>query len=322
LNSQEAANPLMSIDPIQRLAKSDGLRIWVAIMLLGVLAACQSGEPGSFGGADRLPVTAGPLKPFKDDLFAYRAPLEIRDQGDYALIPYDPSKDINARDEIPVRKVSSRYVRELPENALHDITFESDGRQLKANAVGKLEGKQPFTVIALYGRGGDRNWGVDDERYGGNFNRLKNLVRDAGGLYVTPDFTDFGEKGLKDIISLIQRFEKTSRKLVLACSSMGCGIVWSLLSDPETAKLIDGAVFLGTFPYDGYAEVAGPKRSPIVLAHGSIDAVYPVEEMENFYDRLHSKGQRVKLRVFRNGKHGAPVRMIDWRDTLNWILTR
>ncbi len=312
----------MSIDPFQRLAKTLFFRSWVAILLAGFLAACQSGETASFGPKDRLPVAAGPLKPFKDDLFAYRAPLEVRDGGDYALIPYDPLKDINARDEIPVRKVSSRYVRELPENALQDFTYESAGRQLKAYAVGKLQGQQPFTVIALYGRGGDRNWGVDDERYGGNFNRLKNLVRDAGGLYVTPDFTDFGDKGVKDILSLIKRFGKSSRKLVLACSSMGCGITWSLLSSPETAKLIDGAVFLGTFPYDGFAEVAGPERPPIVLAHGSIDAVYPVKEMENFYERLHAKGQRVRLRVFNNGKHGAPVRMIDWRDTLNWILAR
>ncbi len=30
----------------------------------------------------------------------------------------------------------------------------------------------------------------------------------------------------------------------------------------------------------------------------------------------------IKLIVFDTGKHGTPIRMIDWRLVLNWMLTK
>ena len=177
-------------------------------------------------------------------------------------------------------------------------------------------------MIYLHGRDGNREWGFDDERFGGNFNRLKNLITAAGGLYLSPDFTDFGDAGKEDIASLIDRFGQSSRKLVLACGSLGGKICWSLLTDPRVAPTIDGAVFLGGIPDSGFAERAGPTGPPIVFAHGSSDPVYSVEAMQKFYNSLRAKGQPLRMRVFQTGNHGTPVRMIDWRDTLNWILTR
>ncbi len=36
-------------------------------------------------------------------------------------------------------------------------------------------------MIFIHGRGGDRKLGANDKRFGGNFNRLKNLAVDNGG---------------------------------------------------------------------------------------------------------------------------------------------
>ncbi|MCP4935956.1 MAG: hypothetical protein GY927_17535, partial [bacterium] len=43
------------------------------------------------------------LKPHKDKLFKYRTAIKIEDKGGFIRAPYDPLRDINGRDEIPVR---------------------------------------------------------------------------------------------------------------------------------------------------------------------------------------------------------------------------
>ncbi len=54
------------------------------------------------------------LKPHKDKLFKYRKLIESQDNGDFVRAPYDPLKDINERDEIPVRKVKTYYTSSRP----------------------------------------------------------------------------------------------------------------------------------------------------------------------------------------------------------------
>ena len=54
------------------------------------------------------------LKPYKDKLFKYRKPLKVEDDGDFVRAPYDPLRDINARDEVPVRKVKTYYTSARP----------------------------------------------------------------------------------------------------------------------------------------------------------------------------------------------------------------
>jgi hypothetical protein len=190
-------------------------RAATVVLLAASIAACQSAgsefAARQGANANHLLVASGPLQPFKETKFSYRPPVEVRDAGDYAVIPYDETKDINERDEIPIRRVRSGYTQKLPRAAAHDIVYRSGPRQLEALAAGKLEGNRPFTVIYLHGREGNREWGFDDERFGGNFNRLKYLIVAAGGLYVSPDFRDFEEKGREDIASLVNRFALTSR---------------------------------------------------------------------------------------------------------------
>jgi len=272
------------------------------------------------------PAYAQVLAPYKERLFSYRSPIEIRDNGDFLRLPYDVRLDINKRDAQPVRKVKGFYVSSRPKRHEKDLAIEANGRQITHFAVGKVKGPAAMTVIFIHGRDGTRDLGFSDERFGGNFNRLKNLMFRNGGLYISTDFTDFKEEGARDIAAMVAHYRPlTSGKLVLACGSMGTFLCWRLMGASRVNTLVDGYVILGGFPdprflSSGQASVPVPQK-PIYFAHGSIDSVYPWKDTHRFYEALRKKspGYPVRYALFNTGKHGTPVRMIDWRAALNWI---
>lgn len=291
------------------------------------LAACQTTDTLSSAKiTDGRKVLNGPLGPQKDALFAYRPALEQRDNGDYLLVPYDEQRDINGRDEMPVRKVRSNYTDRLPASAIRDFTYASQTRTLAVYGAGKVDGDARVSVIYLHGKGGTREWGFDDERFGGNFNRLKNLMVKNSGAYYSPDFTDFEVDGTEDISNLIAEiFAKRGGKIVVACGSLGNKLCWSLANNGVTLKLISGFVILSGFPDADFLRVAYSGAFapvPVYIAHGSGDKVYDVALMDDFYSALKAKNYPAQMTVFDTGNHGTPIRMIDWRQALNWILSR
>jgi len=307
----------------------------LAGVLMLALAGCQgaSTDAGTAMSADTAKHTAawtgphkGLLAPFKERAFRYRTPLEVSDGGRFMRVPYDELIDINKRDELPVRKVKSWYVRKLPRGAEVEREYEAGGRKLQYWAMGRLSGGSKMTVIYLHGRGGNRDWGFDDERFGGNFNRLKNLMLNAGGAYLSPDFTDFKADGLADIKALIAKYRPlTSGKLIIACGSLGNTLCWNLAEDKSASSAIDGLVMLAAFPDDAFLSSPVVRSSgrhiPMMIAHGSWDPYYDYKQMLAFFRKLRktSPDYPVRFILFDTGKHGAPLRMIDWRDTLNWI---
>ncbi len=271
-------------------------------------------------------VSAFEIKPFKDRLFKYRKAIEVQNNGDFKILPYDPKRDINKRDELPVRKVRGNYVSSKPTREQIDTSITQDGRTVTHFAVGALNGNSKMTVIFLHGRDGSRHIGFSDEKFGGNFNRVKNLMFRNGGIYVSSDFTDFKKEGLKDISALVSHYRpKTSGKLVIACGSMGSFLCWELVKDKKASAMIDGYVIMGGFPDPSFlasGNLTTPAGNPpIYFAHGSIDNVYNWENIHRYYKALRAKtpGYPVRLSLFDGGKHGTPVRMIDWRVALNWI---
>ena len=295
-----------------------------------LLAGCQTASVDMAAGEGgwRGP-QSGPIGPFKERLYAYRSPVEADDGGRLLRIPYDELVDINERDEVPVRKVRGFWTKGLPRGVETTRSFENAGNTLQYRAAGKLDGGSTMTVIYVHGRGGDKEWGFDDERFGGNFNRLKNLLHAAGGAYISTDFTDFGAAGLSDIKALVAKYRRlTTGKLVVACGSMGNSHCWSIAQDRSFATMVDGIVALAAFPDDRFlnSPVArgSPKQIPLIIAHGSADPDYDYRATLAMYRKLRAAHPRypVRFKLFMTGKHGAPVRMIDWRDTLNWIAAR
>jgi hypothetical protein len=285
--------------------------------------------PTFFAGAALLlssaPAQATSLDAFKDDLFAYPATLSSGDGGDYLVVDYQEQRDINERDEVPERRVKKKYVSLGVRSAQQDLKLRSDAGDIRFYAVGKTEGASIITVY-LHGKGGSRKQGVDDFTFGGNFNRIKNLMTDNGGLYLSPDFSDFDDQGAEEIAALIEHYASASpgAKVFVACGSMGGFICWKLAGDNRVASRLSGLLLLGSVFDEGFARTPAFKRKvPVFFGHGSRDTVFAVEGQEAFYRSLRTAkgGYPARFVRFESGTHGTPIRMTDWRDTLNWMLS-
>jgi len=149
------------------------------------------------------------LKPFKDDLFAYPGLLAEEDGGARLVVDYKEMRDINQRDEVPERRVKGDYVRLSVRSAQKDLSLKTGQGEIRHFAVGKADGASAI-VIYMHGQGGSRRQGVDDFTFGGNFNRIKNLMWENGGLYLSPDFSEFGPKGVAEIAALLDHYASRS----------------------------------------------------------------------------------------------------------------
>ncbi|WP_245513410.1 MULTISPECIES: alpha/beta hydrolase [unclassified Mesorhizobium] len=266
------------------------------------------------------------LKPFKDDLFAYPATLSSGDNGAYTVLDYREMRDINQRDEVPERRVHAQFTDPGVRKVQQDLMLKTDAGDVRHVAVGKAEGAAVI-VLYLHGQGGSRRQGVDDFTFGGNFNRLKNLMADNGGLYLSPDFPDFGDKGAAQVAALIDHYAETSpgAKIFVACGSMGGILCWKLADRKDTGGRIDGLLLLGSLWDESFlTSPAFKRRVPVFFGQGSHDVVFAVEKQEAFFRSILAKSKAYPTRFvrFETGTHGTPIRMVDWRGTLNWMLSK
>ncbi|RAZ89943.1 alpha/beta hydrolase [Mesorhizobium hawassense] len=265
------------------------------------------------------------LKSFKDDLFAYPATLSTSDNGAYTVLDYREMRDINQRDEVPEKRVHAQYTDPGVRKVQQDLMLKTDVGDVRHVAVGKTE-RASIIVLYLHGQGGSRKQGVDDFTFGGNFNRIKNLMAANNGLYLSPDFPDFGDKGAAQVAALIDHYAETSpgAKIFVACGSMGGMICWKLADRKDTGGRINGLLLLGSLWDDSFlASPAFKRRVPVFFGQGSHDVVFPIEKQEAFFRSiLARKAYPTRFVRFETGTHGTPIRMVDWRGTLNWMLTR
>jgi len=265
----------------------------------------------------------GPIKPFKDELFSRMTVLQSSDGGAYEVIDYQEMRDINGRDREPERRVKDEYVSLGVRGSQQNETLELAGRRLDVTRVGQAEGAA-FTVIFIHGRGGDRRLGVNDYTFGGNFNRLKNLAAGNGGTYYSPSVTSFDDKGVADIAALIRyAFDRSSgRPVILACASMGGFICQGISRDAQAVRYLKGVALLGGPPDPVLPKSALAKRKlPIYFAHGGSDSVYKSEDQAAVYRKLKAARYPTRFTLFATGSHGTPIRMVDWRKVLNFLLT-
>jgi pimeloyl-ACP methyl ester carboxylesterase len=279
------------------------------------LAALVFAQPAS---------AAQQLKPFKDKLFAYPAVLATSDGGAHITVDYQEMRDINGRDAVPERRAKLDYISASVLGVQQDLALTSNsGAKITHVAVGKREGAS-MIVLYLHGQGGSRKQGVDDFTFGGNFNRIKNLMAANGGLYLSPDFPDFGEKGAGQIAELIEHYSDASpnARVFVACGSMGGGLCWALARDPDVVSKLGGLLLLGSHWDDAFLTSAAFKaKLPVLFAQGSRDPVFPVEKQEAFFRKIRTSSANYPTRFirFESGTHGTPIRMIDWRESLNWM---
>jgi predicted esterase len=262
------------------------------------------------------------IAPFKDAEFQWPGVLSGSWESGFATVDYNELRDINARDEIPEKRAGKSYVDLSVRRAQEDLKIPTIVGDVKVIATGQSNAAK-FVVIYIHGQGGSRLQGAEDFTFGGNFNRLKNLVARSGGLYLSADFTDFGETGLAEITALIGRARggaNANAAVIVACASQGGAICNGLALSPVGGTL-GGMLFLGASP-DGrlLQSDAWLNRVPIYIGHGSADTVFAIAKVEAFHRRLSANGYPAKMARFETGSHGTPIRMTDWRQVLNWMM--
>lgn len=273
----------------------------------------------------RAPVT---LPPFKDALFAYPEPSAVLEGSALKDVPYSEARDIDQRDEIPERRVKGAYVERLPSALVAEETLPTPDGAIAWTRVGNVQTATAI-VVFVHGRNGDRRLGMNDWTFGGNFNRLKNLMTRAGSAYVTVDGGLLGAEDARRVGALVRRLraQNDNGRIVLACGSMGGELCWTMLAEKPVASAIDGLVLLGANSdrsrFDAMRKASG-RDIPIFLAHGTRDKVYALERQRAFFEAVRTRQPAYPIRmvIFDDGNHGTPIRMIDWRETLNWMLAR
>lgn len=268
------------------------------------------------------------LAPYKDELFRYGTVLETAADGAFRVVDYDEMRDINGRDEVPEKKAQRKYVSLKTKRVENHLTYQAGGRTLKYVGAGATKGRASMVVIYLHGQNGTRYQGADDWTFGGNFNRVKNMTVAAGGAYLSPDFSNFEGAGTAEIKALMQDYAARSpgAPIFIACGSYGGKLCWSLARDAEAASMISGLILLGSLSDPGFLKTAamkpGGRRIPIFIGHGSRDPIIDWKTQQAFFDQVRKKspGYPIQFVLFQSGNHGTPIRMTDWRETLNWML--
>jgi hypothetical protein len=278
----------------------------------------------SLSGASGAP----PLAPYKDDLFENHVVRTLYG-GDYRFIEYSRDRDLYGRDEVVEKRAFAKYVSLDPNRVQSDLVLKAGGRTVRYVGVGKTAGNARFVVVFLHGDRGSRFQAVDDWSFGGNFNRLKNLVVRNDGVYLSADFANFGRNGANDILALMKAYAAKSPEapIIVACTSRSGELCFRLIADRDAAPLLAGVVLLGTGNEDSFFESPAftepSRRVPIFIGHGSGDSLLTWVTQELFFKKVKAAepDYPIRLDVYVDGAHGTPMRLIDWRLVLNWMIS-
>ncbi len=272
-----------------------------------------------------------PIKPYKDDLFQNHV-IKTLYGGDMRFIEYSKTRDLYGRDKVVEKKAFDKFVSLDPDKTQRDLVLRHRGRLVRYIGVGRTGGNARFIVIFLHGGGdGSRFQGVDDWTFGGNFNRLKNLVVRNGGVYLSPDFSLIGGQGTEDVKALMQATAAKSpgAPVMVACTSLSGWLCFDLMSDRRSAKLLGGILLLGSLvekkQFLASPVFTDPNRYvPIYIGHGTKDTILDWVTQELLFRKVKRTAPDYPIRfdVFVNGYHGTPMRLTDWRRTLNWMIGR
>jgi len=288
--------------------------VLLAAALLAVAAAAPPARPWR-------------LAPFKDDLFAYRNVLASEFDGDYLRVEYDKKRDMDDRSQAP-QKAKPEYVSLDVRAVQSDQVLKAGDMVIRYVGVGQIIGGAKAIVINVHGLGDDRFTGVNDWTYGGNQNRLKNLMARNGGAYLSVDFSPLPARAEAEVKALVLEYAERSpgAPIFLECISLGGRICWALARDPKVAPLLGGILLFSTSEDSSFLAAArnADRRTwlPVFIGHGTLDPIFAWKPREAFFRRFKAAlpDYPIAMTLFVGGAHGSPIRMVDWRLVLNRML--
>ena len=87
-----------------------------------------------------VPAEAFRLAPYKDEHFAYANVVGSQHNGDFVMIEFNEERDINGRDEIPLKKAWDKMVNLDVNQYKQDLVLNAGRNSTKYLAVGKVDG--------------------------------------------------------------------------------------------------------------------------------------------------------------------------------------
>ncbi len=94
---------------------------------------------------------------------------------------------------------------------------------------------------------------------------------------------------------------------------------------PGIVKHLGGLLLLGSmWDENFFSSPAFKARVPLFFGQGSHDVVFAIDKQEAFYRSILAAAPSYPVRFvrFETGTHGTPIRMTDWRGTINWMLAQ
>lgn len=294
------------------------------------------------------------LEPFKDELHAIRPfdgvlhrcqkypernPKTLslpKMDGRHVIYEYSEREYVDKRD----KRVNGRWVNSLNEDFeklyltplsagdVRNFDLPLASGKLETAEVGNPNGAR-FAVIFIHGAAGiyaNKDLGMKDDTFSGNFNRLKNLVVRNKGVYYTPTIKDFPGQGPKDVAQLIAYISAKAvpgAPIVLACASSGGMLCAGISQMEEPSKRLSGFILMGASIGGYIGTPAHRNRVPVVYAEGTCDYGNPYHQFFGAFEAMLRKDKTypTQFQGFADGVHGTPIRMMDWRATLNWIFS-
>jgi len=266
------------------------------------------------------------LKPYKDYLFRYIGwTIKSEYNGDIKYIDYDMKRDIEDRDEIDVDKVFDKYVNILPKSYSTTKSYQSKyWTEYYWEVKNPNDKNTDIKLITIYFHWmwwNYHQW-FKDYTFWWNFNRIKNLMVNNHGVYISAWFTDFYTMGTEDMRVLLRKLKKEypNAKIILSWASSGWTLLWNIMKDPELEKEIYGIILLGSvidLKTDIYRY-----NIPIYIAHWTRDPLIWYRTKYQFYDYLkkYNPNYPIKIEFFVWWIHWTPIRMADWKKYINYII--
>lgn len=321
----------------------------MAVVSLATFLSASS----SVSAASSAPIV---LAPFKDDLYAIQPfdgnlkrcktnpktkgynerTLALPRDDRHIIYDFDEHRDVNGRDvPLPNGKwqnwAKPQYITPLdPRDERKfdlNVATERGTSVLETNEVGNPNGAK-FVIIFIHGAAGiyaNRDLGMKDETFSGNFNRLKNMVVKNGGVYYTPTIKNFDDgSGVTDTAALIEHAARVApaARIVLSCASSGGSVCAGIATSESASKKLSGIIVLGSSWNEGFVRTpAFRNRVPVVFAQGTCDEKNEYSQLFKVFSAIVKRDNRYPTLFmgFADGVHGTPIRMMDWRMVLNWL---